>query len=218
MDIGMEFLIAVVVRSVLAVVIGIIIGSERARRGRAAGRRTHILVALGAALTSMISIYINEILGHQGDILRLSAQVISGVGFLGAGMIVLKNNNTITGLTTAAGVWTTSVIGIAVGCGFYSGAIAVTLLYMLAITILGRFERRKKQSEVVYLEINDMYKANDIILQIAEKSDLHFTYRFVPPKSAHEGHLGVSIYIENATDFNFLDLRKYENVVFVDEE
>ena len=88
----MDFMVKVIVRSVLTVVIGIIIGSERARHGRAAGMRTHILVALGAALTSMISIYVNEIMGGQGDVLRLSAQVVSGVGFLGAGMIVLKNN------------------------------------------------------------------------------------------------------------------------------
>ena len=214
----MDFMVKVIVRSVLTVVIGIIIGSERARHGRAAGMRTHILVALGAALTSMISIYVNEIMGGQGDVLRLSAQVVSGVGFLGAGMIVLKNNNMITGLTTAAGIWTTSVIGIAVGCGFYLGAIAVTFLYMFTITLLGKFEKRKKQSEAVYIEIDDMYKANEIISQITKENSIHFTHRFLPPKSGHNGHLGIGLYIENATDFNVLDLKQYENVVFVEEE
>ncbi|MBQ8532901.1 MAG: MgtC/SapB family protein, partial [Clostridia bacterium] len=88
-----------------------LIGSERARHGRAAGMRTHIIVCLGSALTSMISIFVSDITGNDGDVLRISAQVISGIGFLGAGMIILKNNNVITGLTTAAGVWTTSIIG-----------------------------------------------------------------------------------------------------------
>ena len=100
-------LISVAVRLVLAVAFGGMIGYERERHGRAAGLRTHILVCLGSALTSMMSIYVSQIMGTGGDVLRIPAQVISGIGFLGAGMIILKNNNVITGLTTAAGVWTT---------------------------------------------------------------------------------------------------------------
>ena len=109
----LDFVLQILIRTFLAVIIGGLIGSERARHGRAAGMRTHILVCLGACLTSMISIYAALYLGSTGDLTRISAQVISGIGFLGAGMIILKNNNVITGLTTAAGVWTTSVIGIA---------------------------------------------------------------------------------------------------------
>ena len=93
-----------VFRIFLAVLLGGIIGLERGHHGRAAGLRTHILVCLGSALTSMMSVYVSQILGNGGDILRIPAQVISGIGFLGAGMIILKNNNVITGLTTAAGV------------------------------------------------------------------------------------------------------------------
>ena len=96
---------------------GSLIGSERARHGRAAGMRTHILVCLGACMTSMTSMYVADILGSDGDVFRIPAQVISGIGFLGAGMIILKSNNMITGLTTAAGVWTTATIGVALGYG-----------------------------------------------------------------------------------------------------
>jgi putative Mg2+ transporter-C (MgtC) family protein len=159
----MDFMYKVIFRLFLSVVIGVAIGSERARHGRAAGMRTHILVCLGATLTSMIGIYTQTFLGNNGDILRLAAQVISGIGFLGAGMIILKNNNVITGLTTAAGVWTTSVIGIAIGCGFYTGAIIVSVLYLIAIILLGKFEKSKKLNEVIYIEIDDMYKTNEII-------------------------------------------------------
>lgn len=213
----MDFAIKIIFRALLAVVIGVTIGSERARHGRAAGRRTHILVSLGAALTSMISIYATEYLGYNGDILRLSAQVISGVGFLGAGMIILKSNNTITGLTTAAGVWTTSVIGIAVGCGFYLGALCITALYMLTMILLARFEKSKKYSEVVYIEIDDMYKANEIVDKIKQE-DFDFTYHFMPAKSNTSGHLGINLLVENIKDFDVYSLKDYVNIVFVEEE
>ena len=95
-------IINTIISSLAAVIIGGLIGSERARHGRAAGMRTHILVCLGSCMTAMTSMYVSQTLG-VGDVLRLPAQVISGIGFLGAGMIILKPNNVITGLTTAAG-------------------------------------------------------------------------------------------------------------------
>ncbi len=214
----MDFLWQVIFRSFLAVLIGVIIGSERARHGRAAGARTHILVALGAALTAMISMFVQEKLGYSGDILRLSAQVISGVGFLGAGVIILKNNNLITGLTTAAGVWTTSVIGIALGCGFYLGAGVVTALYMLAIVFLGKFERGKKNGEVVYVEIDDMYKANEIVDKLAAESGVKFSYNFLPPKSGRDGNLGISFFVKGKKPFDPSVWQACPHVVFYEEE
>ncbi len=214
----MTFLWQVIFRSFLAVLVGAIIGSERARHGRAAGARTHILVALGAALTSMLSLYAKEALAYNGDIFRLSAQVISGVGFLGAGVIILKNNNMVTGLTTAAGVWTTSVIGIALGCGFYLGAGVVTALYMLAIMFLGRFERGKKNGEVVYIEIDDLYKANEIIDKLAEESGVKFSYNFLPPKSGHDGNLGISLFVKGKKPFDPSVWQSHPNIVFYEEE
>ncbi len=213
----MNYLIKVTVRALFAVAVGIIIGSERARHGRAAGMRTHILVALGAALTAMISIFANDYLGYNGDILRLSAQVISGVGFLGAGMIVLKNNNIITGLTTAAGVWTTSVIGIAIGCGFYIGAAVVTALYMLTIILLGKLERHKQNSDVVYIEIDDMQYANATVSAL-QQLPIDFTYHFLPPKSGYAGHLGISLLIDTRKGIDLAIFLDHEHVVFVEEE
>ena len=126
-----SLLMPTVVRSLAAVLIGALIGSERARHGRAAGMRTHILVCLGACMTSMTSLFVSDVLGNTGDVFRIGSQVISGIGFLGAGMIILKNNNVITGLTTAAGVWTTGTIGIALGYGYYIGAFVVTALFLI---------------------------------------------------------------------------------------
>jgi len=213
-----RFYIAILLRAFLAVIIGGLIGSERARHGRAAGMRTHILVCLGSALTSMISIFANEVLGESGDITRISAQVISGIGFLGAGMIILKNNNVITGLTTAAGVWTTSIIGIAVGYGFYSGAIIATTLFLTTIILFSKLERRKKAAEVIYVEIDDMYRTNSIIHRIRERLQAEFTHNTMAPKSGYQGHLGICVVIEKRLNFDIEQLCEIENVVYVEEE
>ncbi len=209
----------IILRSLIAVIIGVLIGSERARHGRAAGIRTHILVCLGAALTSMISLYVSEVMGHGGDVLRISAQVISGIGFLGAGMIILKNNNVITGLTTAAGVWTTSVIGIAVGFGFYAGALTVTAFFLITIILFARLERGRKSVLVIYLELEDMYRTNETLTTLRTRVPSRFSYHVTAPKSTFAGHLGLTLIIDQRpSDFDPLCLLDLENVVFVEQE
>ena len=206
------------IRSFLAVIIGGLIGSERARHGRAAGMRTHILVCLGSSLTSMISLFAMQQLSSTGDPTRISAQVISGIGFLGAGMIILKNNNVITGLTTAAGVWTTSVIGIALGFGFYAGAIIVTLLFLLAIILFARFERKRKSTEVIYVEIDNMYETNRILREISDMLNMEHIKHINAPKSAKTGNLGISLVLEKHLKFDIEELLTIEGIVFVEEE
>lgn len=213
-----DFLIKVIIRSALSVIIGGLIGSERARHGRAAGMRTHILVCLGSALTSMMSIYVSQIMGNGGDVLRIPAQVISGIGFLGAGMIILKNNNVITGLTTAAGVWTTGIIGIAVGYGFYIGAITATVLFLAAIVLFAKFERRKKTAEVIYIEIDDMYRTNEIICELKKFIKADFSHNIMAPKSLFQGNLGINLVIEKRLEFDISTLCEIKNVVYVEEE
>ena len=146
----MDFALKILFRCIAAVVAGALIGGERAKHGRVAGMRTHILVCLGSALTSMTGLYVNSLTDFSGDPFRISAQVISGVGFLGAGMIILKNDNTISGLTTAAGVWTTATIGVALGYGFYLGSAIATLLLLVSIVFFARFEKKRKQHQYIY--------------------------------------------------------------------
>ncbi len=215
---SLDLLITVAFRSLVALMIGSLIGNERARHGRAAGMRTHIIVCLGAALTSMISLYANEVLGNEGDILRISAQVISGIGFLGAGMIILKSNDVIIGLTTAAGVWVTSVIGIAVGLGFYEGAIPVTVFFLLAIILITRFEKKKNTGDGIYLELDDMYKANEIVDKLKETMDVDFSYHLTSPKSHQQGHLGLHLITYERYKFDVPALLETQHVVFVEEE
>ena len=108
-------------RIVLSILIGGILGIERGRKNRPAGLRTYILVCLGSALVMMTNQYV-YITFDTGDPVRLGAQVISGIGFLGAGTIVLTGRNKIMGITTAAGLWTAACSGLAIGIGFYEGA------------------------------------------------------------------------------------------------
>ena len=129
--------ISIVVSIFLATALSAVMGFERGRRGRAAGLRTHILVCLGATLASMAGLYIKEYVDPTGDVSRIAAQVISGIGFLGAGTILVRNKSTITGLTTAACVWATGAIGICVGYGFYEAAIVATIITYLTIRFLG---------------------------------------------------------------------------------
>lgn len=215
---SLNLLLKVLIRSLLAVGIGAVIGGERARHGRAAGIRTHILVCLGSAMTSMTSLYVSNVLLCQGDPFRISAQVISGIGFLGAGMIIFKSNDVIIGLTTAAGVWATATIGIAVGYVFYIGAIVVTLLFLAIITLFAKFEKRKKSTEVIYIEIDDMYKTNEILKQIHEMLPMEFTHRILPPKSQKEGNIGINLIIDKRIGFELDKFSQLDNVVFSTEE
>lgn len=214
MDMWLEALL----KSLIAVAIGGVIGSERARHGRAAGMRTHILVCLGAALTSMTSMYVSDVLGNNGDVFRISAQVISGVGFLGAGMIILKNTNMITGLTTAAGVWTTGAIGIAIGYGYYAGAVVVTALFMVSIILFAQFEKKKKSAEVIYIETDDMARTNAILNELADAITEPFTYQILAPKSGYQGHLGINLVIEKRIELDISTLCNIENVIYAVED
>ena len=156
---------SITVRVVLSAILGGVIGFERSRHGRAAGLRTHILVCVGAAVTALTGIFGFEKFG-VGDPFRISAQVISGIGFLGVGMILVRNRTIVTGLTTAAGLWETATIGIALGYGFYLGAFVATLLCTIAVTLLGHFEEKGKTVSNLYLEISDSSCTGEVVLQL----------------------------------------------------
>lgn len=125
-----------ILRLILSTVLGGIIGLEREVGNRPAGLRTHILVCIGATLVMLVSKYGFE---NNSDPARLAAQVVSGIGFLGAGTI-LRTGNTIQGLTTAASLWVCAGIGLAIGSGFYLGAIASTIIVLLSLVIFVHVE------------------------------------------------------------------------------
>ena len=179
-------------RILLAVLIGGCIGSERGRHGRAAGLRTHILVCLGATMTVLVGLYSTQVLQLGSDPMRISAQVITGVGFLGAGTIITRNHTRVTGLTTAAGLWATACLGLAIGAGFYAGAIAAWLLMTVTITIFARLEHGIKQShsDTYYLELSHISHVNEFVNEISPQVS---SIQVLPAKSGTPEHIGLEI-------------------------
>ena len=134
----------IILRLLSAIILGGIIGMERTGSKHDAGLRTHIIVCLGAATVMALSDIIVRNYKIPSEIMRMSAQVISGVGFLGAGSI-MADGNKIRGITTAAGVWTTACIGLVIGAGYYIIAFAITLLLLFVMTALKPITRKLMQ-------------------------------------------------------------------------
>jgi putative Mg2+ transporter-C (MgtC) family protein len=134
-------LFSITVRMLLTTLCGGVIGLEREYKRRPAGFRTHILICLGAAMTTLTGQYLYLTMHYYTDMARLGAQVISGIGFIGAGTIIVTRHQKVKGLTTAAGLWTAAIVGLSLGAGFYEGGIAVTAMVLIAEIFFSRLER-----------------------------------------------------------------------------
>lgn len=170
-------------RLLIAFVAGLLIGFDRERSGKAAGLRTQMLVCVGSALFAGLSVYVANSLGVLGqDPTRIMAQIVSGVGFLGAG-VILKNGNRLSGVTTAATIWTTAAVGTAIGCGFYIPAgVTVFLILMLTPIAFLQYKYGSKGNMYVisadrknFIEIEEMVNQQHIreIQQSVHQSDFH---------------------------------------------
>ncbi len=184
------------VRVFLAAFLGGLIGSERGRHGRAAGLRTHILVCVGSAMTALTGLFAVQVLGTGGDAFRISAQVVSGIGFLGVGMILVRNRTVVTGLTTAAGLWATATIGIAIGYGFYVGAVAATLLCVVAVPVLGHFEEKKKTVINLYVEVSETNRTGEIVRELRSLFSTAVSVDIIAPKSNAVGRVGILLLVK----------------------
>lgn len=193
-------LLTVALRILFAVLFGGAIGLERGRHGSQAGMRTHILVCLGGAMTSLVGVYSAEVLGFGGDPFRIAAQVVSGIGFLGAGMIIVKSDKMITGLTTAAIMWTTAIIGIAVGVGFYSGALLAMLACVFTAAFLTRIERKRKKTVRIYIEVDDLLALENITEETSKLLPPDSLIEVIPSKSGSAGHIGIAVITSSLKD------------------
>ena len=150
--------LAVALRIFVAVIIGGILGLERGMKNRPAGLRTYMLVCVGACVVMLTNQYIYQVFG-SGDPVRMGAQVVSGIGFLGAGTIIVTRRNQIKGLTTAAGLWSAAGVGLALGVGFYEAAIVGTVAVFAVMTLLQRMDnrlhRRSRRLEA-YIELSSI--------------------------------------------------------------
>ncbi len=192
-------IVSAMLRVVLAMVLGGITGIERGKQGRAAGMRTHILVCLGATLTAMLGFYTTEVLGYGSDPLRVAAQVVSGIGFLGVGTILLKGRFQITGLTTAAGLWCAAAVGLALGAGFYEGALLTFFAALLTITVVHKLEytiNKKYRRFGIYIEICGDSNVSETVKSLStmfRATDIQVT----APRSSTNGNVGIEANIHN---------------------
>ena len=165
--------LAITVRLVVALICGGIIGIERERKRRPAGFRTHILICIGAAMTTLTSQYIAFELKGVTDLARLGAQVIAGVGFIGAGTIIVTKRKNVKGLTTAAGLWASAIVGLCAGAGFIEGALLTTVIIIIAELVLARFEYfmvSNSRTVTIFVEYSDTSKLTAIVETVKENS------------------------------------------------
>ena len=216
----------ILIRLFLAALLGGVIGLERGRQRRAAGLRTHILVCIGAALTAMVGFYARDVLDiTNSDPLRVSAQVISGIGFLGVGTIMTKGRFQIVGLTTAAGLWVTAAIGLSVGAGFYEGALVAFIISVFTVMVLNKIERHINEHRSifgVYVEIDKDYAVRQCMEYLKNTYHAH-DIQVTVPRSGISGNVGIelSIIASKKEKMNLEDvingLHEQEHVVFAIE-
>ena len=162
--------LSIAIRIVAAVILGGFIGLERGLKNRPAGLRTYMIVCVGACLIMVTNQYIYE--AYQvGDPVRMAAQVVSGIGFLGAGTIIVTRRSQIRGLTTAAGLWTSAGVGLALGIGFYEAAVAGSLAIFFVMTLLQRLDNRmhrKVKTVEMYFELEETLSLGDFMRHVRE--------------------------------------------------
>lgn len=165
--------LSVPLRLVLAFLCGTAIGIERSYKNRPAGFRTHMLVCVGAAVASLTGQYLYLVMHLPTDISRLGAQVVSGLGFIGGGTIIVTKDHTVKGLTTAAGLWASGIIGLAVGAGFYEGAILATAMVLITETGFAKLSRHIRVSTELRMLVNYSDKrALDMVLRYCKDHSL----------------------------------------------
>jgi len=176
-------LIGAITKLVLSLILGAVIGIERRHKGQIAGLRTFALISMGATLAMLISIYIpQEYMGlKNGDPGRIAAQVVSGVGFLGAGAII-QMKGSVRGLTTAAGIWMTACIGLAVGAGMYTVSIITTLLIIFILVNIERIEYRHNflwESKIIRVKIHGILEDIGVVRDILQSNNVHISNEFM---------------------------------------
>lgn len=142
-----------------------IIGTEREYKRRPAGFRTHILICIGACMAALTGQFLCINLHYTTDMGRIGAQVVAGIGFIGAGGIILTNKNHVRGLTTSAGLWASSIMGLAFGSGFYEGGFITAFLILASEIIFSKYDhwiKAHSQKSILYLEFTGRYTFNKI--------------------------------------------------------
>ena len=209
-------LASLTVRMIAAVILGGAIGFARTKQGQAAGLKTHVLVGLGASLSTIVGLYTTEVLGYSNDPMRIAAQVVSGIGFLGVGTILVVGKSHIRGLTTAAGLWATACIGLACGVGFVSVAFISTLIVIVTMTLVNRIEISKawNHNDYFLVELNDVNRCNELIIELKEKYNV-VEVRVSNPKSNLAGYLSIQLVISDLSAEQFEEIMQYNQKDYI---
>jgi putative Mg2+ transporter-C (MgtC) family protein len=183
----------IAIRLGVAAVLGAIVGSERQKHEWTAGLRTHMLVCVGSALIMIVSMDgFYDVVGTKGIVLdpsRVAAQVISGIGFLGAGTIIFMRNQVVRGLTTAAGLWTVAGIGLAIGGGLYWAAGITTVLVFIILTIIKRLEQRvfnRDKPNIITLKLEKRKVSMGSIEDVFKEHQLSYNQISLSPSTEEE--------------------------------
>ena len=214
--------IAIAVRIAVAVVLGGIIGLERGLKNRPAGLRTYMLVCVGACLIMVTNQYIYQAFG-TGDPVRMGAQVVSGIGFLGAGTIVVTKRNQIKGLTTAAGLWAAAAVGLSVGIGLYEAAVIGGAVIFIVLSLIHSWDNKMRQNSKmieIYVELTRAINLGDFLRRIREL-DLEIESIQTEQESAvEEGKRSYIIMLKAKRKRNheilFQNLRDIEGIAYVE--
>lgn len=198
----------------LSLLLGCCVGFERKRKGQIAGVRTFALISMGATLAMLLSIYVpQEYLGlKNGDPGRIAAQVVTGIGFLGAGAII-QMKGSVRGLTTAAGIWMIAAIGMAVGVGLYTLAIVATALILVVLVLIERWEHHISagaESRIIRLKLSEIAEDIDGYREVLNRHHVHLSNVFVEyDYEAGVTRLNLVVLISERTNYLtlFADLR-----------
>lgn len=183
--------VSIIIRLLIAAIVGFLIGYDRERKNKPAGIRTHILVCLGTALATMAAIYaFYKYPQSNVDVTRLAGQVVTGIGFLGAGIIFISNKNRVEGLTTAAGMWACTCCGIAIGFGFLEGTIIAVILIVITMLLLPVMERKVRRREKLfdlYLEFEQGASPAGFLHLLHAEDVSYSNYRVIQNDNGKEG-------------------------------
>ena len=215
--------LAVVLRIFAAVIFGGIIGLERGMKNRPAGLRTYMLVCVGSCLIMLTNQYLFQVSG-AGDPMRLGAQVVSGIGFLGAGTIIVTKHNQIKGLTTAAGLWAAAGVGLALGVGFYEAALAAGFAVFSILTLLQKWDDKLHRNTKIielYIELSESCAVGSLIRNLRdlnlEVESLQIEHDVVLEDNARP--LIATLKSKKRGDHNILleKIKNFEGVVHLEE-
>lgn len=204
-----------IVRLFVAAILGTIIGLEREYRAKEAGYRTHFLVSLGSALIMIVSQHgFSEVLGEPGvglDPSRIAAQVVTGIGFIGAGTIIL-NKQVVRGLTTAAGIWATSGIGLCIGAGMYTLGLSATALTLIGLELLSRlFKNLGLRSFIIEFSTHNKSMLNEIPTAFDKRDFIIISYQMNEKNIGQECVYNISMVVKSKKREEEADIITYLN-------